>query len=267
MTEAGRFVAFALDSLPRLKELAAETTQHGRLEDLRIHWDGNLVYVICDYTTGEASGQNIVTLATEKVARFLAEGACDKPDFWTVESNLSGDKKASIQAFQYVRGKMVTAEVELQRAIVEEDLRTTPEALEAYWKGAFVAASHAGCIGGQGQFANGLAALFLACGQDVACVAEAAVGTTRFEVTAAGDLYAAVYLPNLICGTVGGGTGLPTAKECLGLLGCGGEDSAERFAEIAATVVLAGELSLCAAISAGHFAHAHATLGRKGGKP
>ena len=263
MVEAGRFVAFVLDSLPKLRELASETTQHGRLEDLRLHWDGNLVYVICDYTTGEASGQNMVTLATEKVARFLAENACDRPDFWTVESNLSGDKKASVQAFQYVRGKMVTAEVVLPRSVVEQELRTTPEAMEDYWKAAFVAASHAGTIGGQGQFANGLTALFLACGQDAACVAEAAVGTTRFEVTKEGNLYATVYLPNLICGTVGGGTTLPTARECLALLGCTGEDSAHRFAEIAACLVLAGELSLSAAISSGHFAFAHATLGRR----
>ena len=267
MVEAGRFVAFVLDSLPKLRELAAETTKHGRLEDLRIHWDGNLVYVICDYTTGEASGQNMVTLATEQVARFLAENSCDRPDFWTVESNLSGDKKASIQAFQYVRGKMVTAEVVLPNRVVDEVLHTTPEAMEDYWKAAFVAAAHAGTIGGQGQFANGLAALFLACGQDVACVAEAAVGTTRFEVTGAGELYASVYLPNLICGTVGGGTTLPTARECLALLGCTGDDSAHRLAEIAGCLVLAGELSLCAAISAGHFATAHATLGRKRAKP
>ena len=112
--------------------------------------------------------------------------------------------------------------------------------------------------------ANGLAALFLACGQDVACVAEAAVGNTRFERTATGGLYASAYLPNLICGTIGGGTSLPTASECLQLLGCTGEDSAPRFAEIAASLVLAGELSLSAAISSGHFSSAHATLGRSG---
>jgi hydroxymethylglutaryl-CoA reductase (NADPH) len=267
LVEAGHFVAFALDTLPHLREVAAQTSEHGRLVDLRIHWDGNLVYLICDYTTGAAAGQNMVTLATERVARHLAEAAPDKPDFWTVESNLSGDKKASIQAFQYVRGKMVTAEVELPRDVVEQDLRTTPEAMERYWKAAFVAGAHAGTIGGQGQFANGLAALFLACGQDVACVAEAAVGTTRLELTEAGDLYASVYLPGLICGTVGGGTGLPTARECLALLECAGQDSAAKFAEIAACLVLAGELSLSAAITAGHFSSAHATLGRKGPSP
>jgi hydroxymethylglutaryl-CoA reductase (NADPH) len=261
MVQAGRFVAFALDSFARLQQVAAGTTRHGRLEDLRVHWDGNLVYLLCDYSTGAASGQNMVTIATEQVVRYLAENCCDKPEFWTVESNLSGDKKASMQAFQFVRGKMVTAEAELPREVIVEDLRTTPEALQEFWQAATVAASHAGTIGGQGQFANGLAALFLACGQDVACVAEAAVGNTRFERTETG-LYASVYLPNLICGTVGGGTGLPTARECLGLLGCTGDDSAPKLAEIAACVVLAGELSISAAISSGHFSAAHANLGR-----
>ncbi len=262
MMQAGRFVAFALDSFTKLQEIAASTTRYGRLEDLRVHWDGNLVYLLCDYSTGAASGQNMVTIATEKVAGYLIENAGDRPVFWTVESNLSGDKKASSLAFQYVRGKMVTAEVELPRAVIEEDLRTTAEAMQEFWHAGLVAASYAGTIGCQGQFANGLAALFLACGQDVACVAEAAVGNTRFERTATGGLYASVYLPNLICGTIGGGTSLPTASECLQLLGCTGEDSAPRFAEIAASLVLAGELSLSAAISSGHFSSAHATLGR-----
>ena len=48
-----------------------------------------------------------------------------------------------------------------------------------------------GTIGVQGHYANGLAALYLACGQDVACVAESAVGVTRFEATDKGELYMA----------------------------------------------------------------------------
>lgn len=94
-----------------------------------------------------------------------------------------------------------------------------------------MASAQAGSIGVQGQFANGLAALFLACGQDVACVAEAAMGSVRLERTEAGDLYASVCLPNLIVGTVGGGTGTPTAR--------------------------------AAALTSGEFTQAHATLGRR----
>ena len=79
-----------------------------------------------------------------------------------------------------------------------------------------------GSIGVQGHYANGLAALFIACGQDAACVAEAAVGVTRFELREDGGLYAAVTLPNMIVGTVGGGTGLPSQRACLEILGLAG---------------------------------------------
>jgi hydroxymethylglutaryl-CoA reductase (NADPH) len=263
LIDAGLFIEFALESFPRLQELVGEVTRHGQLEDLRVHWEGNLVYLLFDYSTGDAAGQNMVTVATRHVAAWLAERSPVRPRSWTVESNLSGDKKASLVNHQYVRGSRVMAEAEVPRALVEDGLHTTPEAVEAYWKAAFVAASQAGSIGVQGQFANGLAALFLACGQDVACVAEAAMGTVRLERTETGDLHASVCLPNLIVGTVGGGTGTPTARECLGLLGCEGEGSAAKLAEIAAGLVLAGEISLAAALASGEFTRAHATLGRR----
>jgi hydroxymethylglutaryl-CoA reductase (NADPH) len=101
-----------------------------------------------------------------------------------------------------------------------------------------------GTMGVHGHISNGLAALYLACGQDVACVAESSVGVTRMEVTEEGDLYAAVTLPSLMVGTVGGGTSLPTAGACLNILGLRGEGKAAAFAELCAAVVLAGELSI-----------------------
>jgi hydroxymethylglutaryl-CoA reductase (NADPH) len=130
-----------------------------------------------------------------------------------------------------------------------------------YWRMSFVGGVQSGSIGVSGHIANGLAALFLATGQDAACVSEAAVGITRFEVQDS-DLYCAVTLPNLIVGTVGGGTRLPTAHECLAILGCVGEGKAGRLAEICAATVLAGELSIVGALCAGDFAEAHARLGR-----
>ena len=119
-----------------------------------------------------------------------------------------------------------------------------------------------GTMGVQGHYANGLAALYLACGQDVACVAESAVGVTRFEMDSRGDLYAAVTLPNLIVGTVGGGTCLPSQAACLRILGLAGPGHAQALAEVCAGVCLAGELSLAAAICSGGFAHAHQALAR-----
>lgn len=166
-------------------------------------------------------------------------------------------------SFMNVRGKKVTAEIELPRAIVEGVLKTTPEKMAEYWQSSTVGTIQTGSIGAQGHYANGLAALFIATGQDAACVSEASVGITRMERTEEGNLYAAVTLPNLIVGTVGGGTGLPTQRECLELMGCYGNGKARKFAEICAALVLSGELSIAAALSIGHFTSAHQSLGRK----
>jgi hydroxymethylglutaryl-CoA reductase (NADPH) len=119
----------------------------------------------------------------------------------------------------------------------------------------------------QGHYANGLAALFIACGQDAACVAEAAVGITRFEQRDDGNLYASVTLPNLIVGTVGGGTALPTQKACLEILGLSGTGHARAFAEVAAALALAGELSIIGALSAGQFTRAHQQMARGPSSP
>jgi len=120
----------------------------------------------------------------------------------------------------------------------------------------------ANTIGYNGQFANGLAAIFIACGQDVANIVNSAVGVTSFEATETGDLYASVTLPSLTVGTVGGGTGLGTARECLEILGCGGSGAAPKLAEILAATLLAGELSMGAAIASGEFVDAHERYGR-----
>src|SRR5919197_1578967 len=93
-----------------------------------------------------------------------------------------------------------------------------------------------------GHLANGLAAVFIACGQDVANIVNASVGITNFELTEDGNLYASVTLPSLTVATAGGGTGLGTSRECLEMLGCYGNGKAAKFAEIVAATLLAGEL-------------------------
>ena len=175
---------------------------------------------------------------------------------------MSGDKKASAQSFLSVRGKKVTAEVTLPGELVKGLLHTTPERMVDYWRMSAMGGVLSGTIGVQGHYANGLAALYIACGQDAACVSESAVGVTRFELTDTGDLYASVTLPNLIVGTVGGGTGLPSQKAGLELLGLAGAGNSRAFAEVAAGITLAGELSIIGALCAGHFARAHQQLAR-----
>jgi hydroxymethylglutaryl-CoA reductase (NADPH) len=119
-----------------------------------------------------------------------------------------------------------------------------------------------GTIGIQGHYANALAAIFIATGQDPACVSEASVGVTRFEVREDGSLYACVTLPNLIVGTVGGGTALPSQKTALKLMGLYGPGHSAALAEVIAGALLGGELSIIGALAANHFSKAHKNLAR-----
>jgi hydroxymethylglutaryl-CoA reductase (NADPH) len=187
------------------------------------------------------------------------------PEFFFVEANLSGDKKATAHSFVTVRGKKVSAEVTLPADLVASRLHTTPKELERYWKMSAIGAIQSGSIGVQGHFANALAAIFIACGQDPACVAECAVGVTRFEVTETGDLYASVTLPSIVVGTVGGGTTLPSQHACLEILGLAGAGKAQALAEVCGALALAGELSITAALCSGDFTHAHQKLARGNG--
>jgi hydroxymethylglutaryl-CoA reductase (NADPH) len=263
LSEVGHFVFWVLEHMPEYAPIIAQHSRHARLEDVKINMEGNQVLLIFEYHTGDAAGQNMVTICTDAVCRYIVENVPVKPKHWFIESNYSGDKKATSVSFTTVRGKKVTAEIRIKEQVVKEVLRSTPYLIAQYWQASSIAAVQSGSIGIQGHFANGLAAIFMACGQDVACVSEAAVGITRMEVTENGGLYVAVTLPNLIVGTVGGGTRLATQRECLELMDCYGDGKARKFAEICGAAVLAGELSIAAALSAGQFAKAHKLFGRK----
>ena len=262
LRQAGLFVSWAVAELENFKAAAETTTRHGELIDLQITLEGNNVYLRFDYRTGDAAGQNMVTIATQAICEYIKEHSPVQPRYFFIEANLSGDKKASAQSFMSVRGKKVTAEAILPRNLVEGVLHTSPERVVESWTMSAIGGVLSGTIGVQGHYANGLAAMYIACGQDAACVSESAVGVTRFELTSDQDLYCSVILPNLIVGTVGGGTGLPSQQACLELLGLKGAGHAQAFAEVAAALSLAGELSIIGAMCAGEFSHAHQSLAR-----
>lgn len=261
--QAGSFLVWVLSHAEEIERIVPLHSNHAKLEEIKPNIDGNQITLTLEYTTGDAAGQNMVTICTDAICQWILERTPIQPSFWFVEGNLSGDKKATALSFASVRGKKATAEVLIPRELVEQVLRTTPESMLNYWKTSILNGVQSGSIGVNGHFANGLAAIFLACGQDVACVSEASVGTTRFDITEAGDLYACVTLPNLIVGTVGGGTRLPTQQECLHIIGCTGTGTARKFAEICAATVLCGEVSIVGAIAAGDFTKAHALFGRR----
>ena len=143
-----------------------------------------------------------------------------------------------------------------------ELMRTTPEQMVAIQRTYAAGFAQLGTQNWLVQSANGLAAVLIACGQDPAYVTESATGLLDFEVTASGDLYASAMLPSILVGTVGGGSGAGTARECLDILGLRGPGSAVQFAEILAATVLAGDLSLLAAFCTHEFVAAHERLGR-----
>lgn len=262
LQEAGFFATWASSHLDEFKRRAEATTRHGKLIDMRIIVEGNHVYLNFEFTTGDASGQNMVTIATEAICTYINGYSPVRPQYAFVEANLSGDKKATAQSLLLVRGKRVTAEVILPEALVESHLHTTPSHMANLWRMAAIGGVLSGTIGIEAHYANGLAALYIACGQDVACVAESAVGVTRIEVTARGELYAAVTLPNLVVGTVGGGTGLPSQQACLDIMGLAGPGKAHALAEVSAGLCLAGELSITGSICSGDFTRAHSRLAR-----
>ena len=263
LRDSGRFLMWLTSQFDELARVAESTTRHGKLIDIRITVEGNHVYLDFQFTVGDAAGQNMVTIATQALVEHIEQHSPVPVDYCFVEANMSGDKKACSQSFQSVRGKKVCSEVRLSAELIEKHLHTTPRRMVDYWTTAAIGGVLSGIVGLHGHYANGLAAIYLACGQDAACVAESAVGLTRFERTTDGGLYASVTLPSLIVGTVGGGTGLPSQHACLEILGLAGPGKARAFAEVCAAMALAGELSIIGALCAGHFTRAHQTLARK----
>jgi hydroxymethylglutaryl-CoA reductase (NADPH) len=267
LEEVGTFVLWVLNQKDHFKALAESTTRHGKLVDMSLSVDGNHVYTKFEYTTGNAAGQNMVTIATQAVYDYIVTHSPVTPRYSFIETNMSGDKKANAHSFMGVRGKKVAVELSIPGEALQKYLHTTPQKMFEHWQMCAMGSMLIGSLGLQGHYANGLAAFYMATGQDVACVAESAVGLTRFELMGNDTLYTSVTLPNLTVGTVGGGTGLPSQKACMDIVGIQGEQSALAFAEICGALALAGELSIIGALSCGEFTRAHRKLARDKGQP
>ena len=260
---AAEAAAFARD-LPglfeTLKAQAESTTRHGRLLRIEPLPLGREVVVHFAWWTGDAHGMNMIVKGTDRACRWLTEhGHAPR---YHVFSGGESEKRASGALLAGGKGKKVIAGARIPARLARAYLHTTPKGLADIWHRTVMGHLQAGSLGYNGHVANGLTALFIACGQDVANIANSALAITSFEVVEGGDLYASVTLPSLVVATVGGGTGLGTARECLEMLGCFGTGKALKLAEIAAALVLGGELSFGAAIASGEFVDAHEAYGR-----
>ncbi len=265
--DALRFVSWIDERFDEIKKAAESTTRHGKLVRVEPYVMGNLVWLRFVYTTGDAMGMNMATIATDAACRYILEHYPGELTLVALSGNMCVDKKPAHINALLGRGKTVVAEAVLPKDVLEKVFRVEPRKvhevnIEKNWFGS----SYAGSLAFNAHFANIIAAIFIATGQDVAQVVESSLGWTVTELR--GDsLYIAVTLPSLEVGTVGGGTWLPTQREALSIMGVAGSGNppgvnAKKFAEIVAATVLAGELNLLAALARGELARAHARARR-----
>jgi hydroxymethylglutaryl-CoA reductase (NADPH) len=241
----------------------AEATSHvAKLLKIETYLSNNFAFLRFDFATGDAAGQNMVGRATFFACEWIVrQNPCVLRYY--LESNFASDKKVSRVNMLHTRGKRVTAEATVPASVLHERLHVETFQLHGHGIAGNIGAFLAGATNNGLHAANALAAMFIATGQDVANVAEGSAAIVSYDVTPTKDLYISITIPSLIVATHGGGTGLATQRECLAVLGCDGPGKVNKLAEIVAAVVLAGEISLWAAISANEWVSAHERFGRK----
>jgi hydroxymethylglutaryl-CoA reductase (NADPH) len=259
--EARDFSDWVEENIEAIREEAEATSRIAKLEYVDPYLASKFAYLRFNFTTGDAAGQNMVGRATFAASSWIVDNYPGIRHFY-LESNLATDKKASQVNIMRTRGKRVTAEAVVKRDVLEQQMRVTPEALFYHSGVSNVGTILSGANNNGAHSANGITAMFIATGQDVANVSESSAGILYSEITPEGDLYASITIPSLIVATYGGGTSLATQNECLQLLGCAGTGKVNKFAEIIAGVVLAGEISLGSAISSLDWVSSHEKYGR-----
>lgn len=239
---------------------AQSTTKYGKV--LRIDQHAIQNYVLLDFIldTGNAAGQNMVTLATNVACEYIRKETGHK---FFLDSNLASDKKASSRNMILGRGHGVIAETHISKSVMSRVLNVDPDFVIENWTYFPIVSAMAGTLGNAIHASNALTAIYLATGQDTACVAENSVGHFTVEKVDDGITWR-LTLPSMTVGTVGGGTRLNQQQQNLKLLGCdSGEHSSRKLAEIIAAAALGLEISLGSAIMSHTWTSAHMKYGRK----
>ena len=250
-----------------LEKIVETTSRFAKLIDMHSQIAGNLLFIRFEFTTGDASGHNMATQASEALMNHILE-MCPELKYESLSANFCTDKKATGVNGILGRGKYVVAELTIPEKLVNKYLKSTPEKIvQLNIRKNLIGTMLAGGLrSANAHYANMLLAFYLATGQDAANIIEGSQGTTLAEVRD-GDLWFSVTIPNLIVGTVGNGKGLPFVEEVLAKLGCREPRepgaNARRLALICAASVLCGELSLMAALTnPGELMNAHRKLER-----
>lgn len=261
--DAREFVAWVDANKREIAERAEATSSVAKLDYIDPFLSNKFAFLRFNFQTGDAAGQNMVGRATFAACSWIIDVyAGNKIKHFYLESNLATDKKASQINVMRTRGKRVIAEATIKREHLIETMRVDPESLAYHYGIASVGAILSGANNNGLHSANGITAMFIATGQDVANVSESSAGILYAELTPEKDFYFSITIPSLIVATYGGGTSLATQNECLGMLDCIGKGKVKKFAEIVAAVVLAGEISLAAAISSSDWVSSHEQYGR-----
>jgi hydroxymethylglutaryl-CoA reductase (NADPH) len=259
--EARDFGLWINEHIENIRTVAQGTTSVGMLEGITQFAVGPNLYLRFDYTTGDAAGQNMTSKATDAACQWITSAYPHNVDF-ILSGNIDTDKKHSQINTLLSRGKRVIAEVTTTAHTLHNLVGVSPKDLFRARQISQAGAFMAGSANNGAHAANGLTALFIATGQDVANIAESHSGLLYTQLLDNGDYYWSITLPSMILATHGGGTGLATPQECLKLLGCTGPGTAKKLAEIVAATVLAGEISLASAVLAGDWVTGHEKLGR-----
>jgi len=259
--EAREFGKWVTANFAAIKREAEATTRTGRLHDIEQFSASRFLFLRFNFTTGDAAGQNLAGKATWQACNWIRAQYPGIRQF-SLESNLATDKKSSQINILRTRGKRVTAEATIPPDLIRQVMHTTPEQMFRARQVSNLGGLMSGVNNNGNHSANGIAALFAATGQDIANVAESSAALVHTELLDSGSYYYSITIPALIVATYGGGTGLPTQRECLELLGCYGGGKVGKLAEIVAATVLCGEISLGSAVVAEEWVAAHDRLGR-----
>jgi hydroxymethylglutaryl-CoA reductase (NADPH) len=249
------------EHMSEIRRAAEATSSVAKLLDIDIFLASRFAYLRFNFATGDAAGQNMVGRATFAACSWMLD-QLDNVERFYLESNLATDKKHSQINIMRTRGKRVIAEAVVSRDVLVQHMRVEPESLQYHSQISNVGSFLSGANNNGAHSPNGITAMFIATGQDVANVAESSSGILYTELTNDGDLYMSLTIPSLIVATFGGGTHLPTQRECLELMGCVGKGKVKKLAEIIAGVALAGEISLGSAISSLDWVSSHEKYGR-----
>lgn len=246
----------------KIKELAERTDPYLKFERLETDGPADYLFLRFYFNTNDAMGMNMATIASQEIVRFIEKKT--KIKCLSLTGNLDADKKPAWMNFIKKRGFEAWAEISLSEKIIKSILKTNSAKLFDVWLAkSMIGSALSGSLSFNAHFANIIAALFIATGQDPGHIAEGSMGITTMKKNK--KLYFSVYLPDLMIGTVGGGTGLSCQKEALKLLkvegGKKGKNSLS-LAEIIGGAVLAGELSLLASLAENSLAKAHLKLAR-----